>query len=109
MFDFNEIFKIQLAESSPLTKGSINSILSLMSFNLTPKEIMRESKALKEKIGEIRLMYFVVDRNHDGSPKKPKMLKTWGNEFTQLQMDLDGYNHTGFDGQIPVFTHKDVV
>jgi len=108
MFDFNEIFKEQLATSKPMTAAGVNSILFMLGHNKTAREVMVESKKLKAKIGKIRLMYYVVNPGVDGKPLKEKLEKTWDDELAELQTTLADYVHMGFDGQIPKFVHKEV-
>lgn len=108
MHDFNELFKEQLTNELPYTKGMVNSTLHLMSHTMTPREIMVKSKELKAKIGKKRVMYYLVARNADGSPKTAKILKVWEDDFEQLQNELAEYNFVGYEGRLPKFAHKDL-
>jgi hypothetical protein len=108
MHDFTDLFKEQLVSEKPLTSGGINSILSILAYNKTPREIMVESKKLKTKIGVRRMLYYVTNKTADGSALKPKMEKVWEDEFADLQTKLTDYAFTGYEGQIPHFTHKDI-
>lgn len=107
-FDFSDLFKEQLATEKPFTAGNINSILHMMSYNKTPREIMTESKKLKTKIGKRRLLYYVTHANLDGTASKQEMVKVWEDEFSELQSKLSNYNFMGYKGIIPEFANKDI-
>lgn len=106
--DFNELFKEQLANELPYTKGMVNSTLHLMSHTMTPREIMAKSKELKAKIGMKRVMYYLVGINTDCSPKTQKIMKVWEDDFEQLQNELAEYNFIGYEGKLPKFAHKNI-
>jgi hypothetical protein len=108
MFDFQEIFKEQLTTEKPFTKGNVNGILALLSNTSTPRQIMTRSKELKSKIGIKRLLYYIVDMNVDGTPKKQRMDKVWEDEFDKLQTILSEYNFMGNNGVIPQFANKNI-
>lgn len=108
MHDFTDIFNIQLLSEQPLTAKGVNGILSLLSYNKTPREIMVESKKLKSKIGKRRVLFYVTHANPDGAPQKQKMEKVWEDEFNELQSVLADYVFTGHDGNIPCFVHKNI-
>lgn len=108
MFDFQDIFKEQLATEKPLTAGAVNGILSLLAYNKTPREIMQESKKLKAKIGKKRLLYYVTHANADGTPKKEKMEKVFEDDLDELQTLLADYNFMGHSGVTPKFASKNI-
>ncbi len=108
MFDFQDLFKDQLVSEKPFTKGNVNGILALLSNTATPRQIIARSKELKGKIGVKRLLYYVVDCNVDGTPKKQRMDKVWEDDFPILQTLLADYNYMGHNGVIPQFANKNI-
>lgn len=97
-FDFETIFKEQIANNDPFTEGNVRQLVSLLAMNLKAKQLMERSKYLKTKVGTHRLIYKLV--NPTGSPA---ICKTWRDEFDKLQEELKAYSHIGYDGDIPLF------
>jgi hypothetical protein len=108
MFDFNDLFSVQLANEKPFTAGMVNSTLHLMAHSMKPREIMAKSKELKAKIGKRRLLYYVTGVLPDGKPAKQKMNKVWEDDFMALQDLLADYVYVSHEGRIPCFAHKDI-